>query len=358
MHYQVIPACLRKVNSSGFIFFIIIFSFLFSTLQTFVYPQTEEDLNTNYSKARVSLDGYNLFYVRGIETYPAEERAKKIQERIEIVAKDKKMSPDSIKVIHQEGFDEISLSGIMLLRVLDSDAALEGVRRETLSAGIKTRLAKAIYNYRYERRQDVLLNKVLYSAASIIICFILIFIVHFIIKKISSLIQEKIKIKIQSIESKSFQLIRSNQIWITIKSFIAGIRILLIVIIIFLTLQYVLSLFPWTRFISASLLGIFIKPISDFGLATLNFIPNLAFLIVIFFITKYFLKLLKLLFTGLNLGNFEIHGFDSAWALPTYKIVRLFLVAFAVIVAYPYIPGSESEAFKGVSLFIGVLFSL
>ena len=53
-----------------------------------------------------------------------------------------------------------------------------------------------------------------------------------------------------------------------------------------------------------------------------------------------------------------MYNFDSEWALPTYKIVRLAVVAFALVVAYPYIPGSGSAAFKGVSLFIGVMFSL
>jgi small-conductance mechanosensitive channel len=38
--------------------------------------------------------------------------------------------------------------------------------------------------------------------------------------------------------------------------------------------------------------------------------------------------------------------------------VRILVVALAVVVAYPYIPGSNSEAFKGVSLFMGIIFSL
>ena len=57
-------------------------------------------------------------------------------------------------------------------------------------------------------------------------------------------------------------------------------------------------------------------------------------------------------------GTIQFKGFEPEWAPTTYKIVRLLLVAFAVIVAYPYIPGSDSDAFKGVSLFLGILFSL
>jgi small-conductance mechanosensitive channel len=103
---------------------------------------------------------------------------------------------------------------------------------------------------------------------------------------------------------------------------------------------------------------LFAKPFGEFGIALINFIPNLAFLVVIFFIIKYLLKLIKLLFLGLGQGSITISGFDPDWASTTYKIIRVFLIAFAVIIAYPYIPGSDSEAFKGVSLFLGILFSL
>jgi small-conductance mechanosensitive channel len=57
-------------------------------------------------------------------------------------------------------------------------------------------------------------------------------------------------------------------------------------------------------------------------------------------------------------GTVTLANFDPEWAQPTYKIVRVAVTAFGLIVAYPYIPGSQSAAFKGVSLFIGVVFSL
>ena len=70
------------------------------------------------------------------------------------------------------------------------------------------------------------------------------------------------------------------------------------------------------------------------------------------------LKALHLMFQGIESGAISFENFDPEWAPPTYKIVRILVIAFAVVVAYPYIPGSESQAFKGVSLFLGVIFSL
>jgi small-conductance mechanosensitive channel len=64
------------------------------------------------------------------------------------------------------------------------------------------------------------------------------------------------------------------------------------------------------------------------------------------------------IFDAVGRGALGFPGFEADWALPTYKIVRFALVAFGIVVAYPYLPGSQSDAFKGVSLFVGVLFSL
>ncbi len=70
------------------------------------------------------------------------------------------------------------------------------------------------------------------------------------------------------------------------------------------------------------------------------------------------MKLIRLLFIGIDTGAITLSGFEAAWAKPTYRLVRFAVIAFAVVVAYPYIPGSDSQAFKGVSLLIGVVFSL
>ena len=67
---------------------------------------------------------------------------------------------------------------------------------------------------------------------------------------------------------------------------------------------------------------------------------------------------MRLFFSAIARGSIRLTNFAPEWAWPTYKIARFAIVAFGVIVAYPYIPGSESAAFKGVSLFIGVVFSL
>ena len=63
-------------------------------------------------------------------------------------------------------------------------------------------------------------------------------------------------------------------------------------------------------------------------------------------------------FRQLQNGNLKLNGFYAEWAEPTYRIVRLLWVLLILVVIFPYIPGSNSEVFKGVSVFVGVLVSL
>ena len=339
--------------------FLPTFLFAFLFLQTASFAEDDEsDPNLFTHKAPVIIDGYTLFSVRGISSHPAEVRAKAIRDRIESVAKNPSIAANSIQIIHNENQEEIYALDNLIMMVFDADAKLEGINRETLAKGISSRITKSIYAYRYERSYEAILNKIFYAVGSTILAVILIFIINWLMKKVNLFLEQKLKTKIEALESKSFQLIRSNQLWITLHGFIKSLKFLIILIIIFTYAQYVLGLFPWTRYVSNSLLGFFLTPLGAFGDAVLNFIPNLAFLIVIFFVTKYLLKLTKLLFNGIGQGVITISGFDPDWAVPTFRLLRILLIAFAVIIAYPYIPGSESAAFKGVSLFIGVLFSL
>ncbi len=110
--------------------------------------------------------------------------------------------------------------------------------------------------------------------------------------------------------------------------------------------------------LARSLLAIAIDPLRTMALGLIGLVPNLVFLAILVLVTRYLLKLIRLFFEGVAGGTVTLKEFDPEWAWPTYRLVRLLVIAFAAVVAYPYIPGSGSEAFKGVSLFIGIIFSL
>ena len=135
-------------------------------------------------------------------------------------------------------------------------------------------------------------------------------------------------------------------------------RLFLLLLAFDLYLTYVLGLFPWTRAVSYAMLGYLVSPARTVAQAFVGYLPNLLFVIVIALIVRGAIRLVALFFRQIEEGKIVLKNFPAEWADPTYKIARLLLIAFGLVVAFPYLPASDSAAFAGVSVFMGVLFSL
>jgi small-conductance mechanosensitive channel len=129
-------------------------------------------------------------------------------------------------------------------------------------------------------------------------------------------------------------------------------------VISYVILQLIFLSFPATRGVGTSLLGTLADTVTSIGRSIIDYAPNLVVLLVLYFLATRAVKLIGLIFRGLAIGRIRIRGFDAEWARPTFKIVRFLIWIFFLVVAFPYLPGSDSPAFQGVSIFLGVLFSL
>lgn len=130
------------------------------------------------------------------------------------------------------------------------------------------------------------------------------------------------------------------------------------VFLFYFYLATVFSFFRPTRTWAATLVSYFLSPLQSVFTSFVNYLPNIFFIIVIAVITRYVLKFIRLIFREIERGTLALPGFYQEWAGPTYKIVRFMVIALAAIVVFPYLPGSKSPAFQGISIFLGVLFSL
>jgi small-conductance mechanosensitive channel len=164
--------------------------------------------------------------------------------------------------------------------------------------------------------------------------------------------------RVKALEVKSFQLVRLEQVRAALHNLLRGGRAVAILAFALLYLQFALSLFPWTRGYADPVLHVVIEPLRTMGRSILANVPNVIFLALLLIVVRFALRIMRLFFEAVGRGAIAFARFDREWAMPTYKIARVAVIAFALVVAYPYIPGSESDAFKGVSLFLGVVFSL
>jgi small-conductance mechanosensitive channel len=308
--------------------------------------------------ADVTLDGVALFRVRGVMALPAERRAQQIRDRIQAIAADPSIRTDSLRVVEAEDRSTILAGERPVMGVVEADAEFEGISRRVLADVYRARIAEAMGSYRSDRNPGVLRDHFLYALGATLAAVALLFALRKAYRGLDALVTRRLAERIEKLGQEAVHLIRASQVHQALRGGFKTLRVLLTLVILYLYLNYVLELFPWTRPVSRGLFDLVMDPLRVMGASLIGYLPDLVFLAILFVVTRYVLKLARLLFASIEQGGIKVSGIDSELAQPTYRIVRLLIVVFALVVAYPYIPGSGSDAFKGISLFLGLVFSL
>jgi small-conductance mechanosensitive channel len=126
----------------------------------------------------------------------------------------------------------------------------------------------------------------------------------------------------------------------------------------YLWLTYALSQFPYTQPWGAALGARLQRAFARIAFGVVDAIPDLVTIAVIFLGARIVVRLMHGLFTGVEQGRLSLPGVQQETAEATRRITTVLVWLFAVIVAYPYIPGSGTDAFRGISVFVGLMLSL
>ena len=310
--------------------------------------------------APVVVNGRVRFHVVGVSAYPAERRAHEIARRIEALAQDPKFDPKTLRIKDVGDYHQIlpNEGGKPILGVLQADAEFEGVLRTVLAETLRKSIAESISDYRYDHKPEVLIKNALYALASTLVLVALLYGLFWGFRRLNSFLERRVKLGMQKLEARSKRIIRGEQLWLLLYGALRLLRTFIVLFLIYVFANFALSLFPQTRYIANRLFQFVVSPLGDMVDAIIDFIPSLVFLVVLFYITRYGLKVVRSVFAAIDTRRLQIKGFEAEWAWPTYRLVRLGIIIFALVIAYPYIPGSDSAAFQGISILLGVLFSL
>ncbi|MEN0058921.1 MAG: mechanosensitive ion channel family protein [Bdellovibrio sp.] len=164
--------------------------------------------------------------------------------------------------------------------------------------------------------------------------------------------------RIRPLKIHNFEFITAQSMISGICGILQGLYVFGSLLLLYFYLSLVLSFFPETRDISDNMLEYLVKPLVDLFSTLLNYIPKAIYILVIFFVVRYFLKVIRLFFLRLEQGSIRLEGFHRDWAHPTYNLVRILVFCFTLIIIFPHLPGSSSPAFQGISVFLGLLISL
>jgi len=308
--------------------------------------------------APVVVDGSILFKVRGTSSIPAERRAQVISDRIVALAADPTFDKQGLRLESQPDATMV-MAGTQLVMVMsDGDARLEGIDRQVLGRVVLTRVGEAIDAWRRDRALASLQRNALFASGATLVLVLALWGGARLFRRLRRLIEERLRQRIPDLQVRGFNIVQAQQLWGLLARLLVLLWVAVVLAALYVYLSSVLALFPWTRGLAGGLVALVLDPLRTLGLGFIKIVPKLAFLVVLFFITRYVLKLIRLFFGSVADGNVVLPEFDPEWAWPTYRLVKILLIALVMVVAYPYIPGSGSEAFKGISIFVGVIFSL
>lgn len=292
--------------------------------------------------------------------YGPDRRVESIQARLKELEEGGKFVPDSVTTREGSFSTDIVVGDVTIMTVTDPDAVSAGASsRQVLAAEyaalLKLALTKDIENHSIPKFLLRIGLSLATTLGLILSLSLLGKIFHWAYGTVESWRGKYIK----SIKFQKAVLLSGDTFTDVLVGACRLLRLCFVLLLLGAYLTLVLSFFPETKGVSKELIGMVLTPLTQVVFpAILSYLPNVAFITIIVVITYYVVGFTRFLFREIGRGTISFPGFDPEWADPTYKITRFLLIAFALVLIFPYLPGSGSPAFQQVSLFLGILVSL
>jgi len=293
-----------------------------------------------------------------VGSFTAAERAAAIQRRLEQLSSDPYFRADSLRLNPGDASIDIVVGDRVLMTITDADAAAAGLTREATAAAYFTAIQQALQRESLTARFRTLGLGVLFTLLAIIAVFIIFRVAGRIHARAAKTIEAGSTTWVPTIRIQKQVLLSAAQTTAALLWLARALHIVLLALLLYVTLPIILSFFPWTRPYADRLFGYVITPFVQIWNAFTQYVPNLFTIAAIAVFTYFLLKVIRMVFDGIGRGNVALPGFFPEWAEPTYKLVRTMVFIFALIMVWPYLPGSGSPAFQGVGVMVGLLISL
>ena len=164
--------------------------------------------------------------------------------------------------------------------------------------------------------------------------------------------------KLHEIGVAGFTFVKSEQVARVLRGVVGLLSLAVGLFLTYLWLAYVLRQFPYSRPWGEALGSFLFTTFRNLGVGILLAVPRLFVAVVILFLARLVARLVASFFDAVARGEVEVAWLPPESAKPTKPIALLLIWMVAITAAYPYLPGSSSDVFKGLSVFLGVLVSL
>ena len=303
----------------------------------------------------VVADGDTLFYLftkRG--GYTPQQRAQMTGAAIEELGRRFNLRPDSVSIDHSDIVSDLMYGNKVLLSLTDQDALWEGISRDSLAKERQQNVITKLHDMKAEHGLWRMAKRVLYFILVIVGQYFLFRLTNWLFRKLKVRILRLKDTKIRPVSIQGYELLDAQK-QANLLVFLAGIgRYILMGLQLLITIPLIFIIFPQTEGLAYRILGYIWNPIRGIFVGIIDYIPKLFTIIIIWYAVRYLVRLVHYLAREIEAGRLKFNGFYPDWAMPTFHIVRFLLYAFMIAMIYPYLPGSDSGVFQGISVFVGI----
>lgn len=299
---------------------------------------------------------YYLFAKRGGHT--PQQRAEMNAAAITELGKRFNLQPDSVYIESSDIVTDLMYGNKVLSSFTDQDGLWEGCSRDQLATAKRKVIVDKLKVMKDEHSLWQLGKRILYFILVIVGQFLLFKLTIWLFNKLEARIQRLKDTKLKPISIQDYELL-DTQKQVNLLVFLASLlRYAVMLLQLILTVPLLFAIFPQTKDLAYKLFSYIWEPIKSIFLGIVEYIPNLFTIFVIWLAVKYLVRLVRYLASEIQSERLKIGGFYADWAMPTFHIVRFLLYAFMIAMIYPYLPGSKSGVFQGISVFVGLIVSL
>lgn len=287
-----------------------------------------------------------------------EERAASISEKIALLADNNSFDSDSLIVVQNESTFDIVYNALIVMSITDWDGLWFETEGLTLANQYKEKIADSITTEQKTKALSNILIKVGLVLGIVLIVFTVIVFLNRIFRRFVAWLRTKRETFFKGFHIRTYEVFTPERQLSVSLSVINLVRWLIIVLALYISLPVIFSIFPFTQGWATTLFAWIWNPAKNIALSAIKFLPNVFSIAVIFLATRYLVNFFRFLSKEIESSRLTLNGFYADWASPTFSIIKVLLYAFMFVAIFPYLPGSDSPIFKGVSVFLGVLFSL
>ena len=318
-----------------------------------------QSAKSNQQDIPVILDGETLFnFSTKVKGLSADNRAQRTAQEIEEVAKNDAIAIDSLKIVELEGLRLISTPEDLVFALIEADAKVANRPLDELAEEYLQKVKNAIAEYRQKYSLKRKLERIALVVFETIIFMVILILLRKVLRRINRHIEVWKETRFRALRIQSWQLFSVEQQANLFLGFVRLIYWVTIAVLCFLYLAVLFHYFPQTEILSQAILSSFYNVLENFGKAFLSYLPNLFSILLTIVIAYYIIRFCQLFFNAIDRETLSLPGFDRDWARPTERLIVILIVALVLAVILPLLPGAQSPAFRGISIFVGALFTL